>query len=857
MAERAEELLVPFAPTFRKASWAILIVSTLITAGLVVNLSVLDPPSFHTDLADFAPDSESKEAHERISAHFDAETRPMFVHITRDDGGNVLDMDSIHLMADHLGLMQNKSVELNDAVDTWTTTPGVMQLALDEEANSTPLKSVTSWEQMLDLTLDDDVTCTLSADDQLLSAATFAASALLNNDLSIDSTCLYLETGNGSAAPSSSSTLWVLQIDPSLSVDERKIIQDQIRDQFTNLSLDSELTYGVASIDLLSHDIDEGTFDNLALLIVLALVLVIALLGISFRSVKNVVFPMVGLSFALIWTYGALNIFNARFTALEVAVAPLVLGLGIDYSIHLQRRYAFIRQNLDDAAEAWMRTCAFLSTPLLLAVITTVAAFLANILSPLPPLATFGKALAFGVVSAFLTSTIVVGAFHVILDKISHAGDHQRGLKMPRFSAALSKIHREQQAAILLVALLISGVSILGAMNLETEFDISDFLGDDMEIMHVRSELETSYESAGWKMVYIMVEPVNGADSIPGDIVLLNELRGLHSDLESNRHIVGSDSNNPSPSYEGPYVVVRDAILRDSSFGDTHNLEVYSGDGEVYPAPSKTIDLAALFVDLSTNDSVADPLTGLTWAQRVERTVDLQSGQISHIRNEIRVDVSTSSESSKVISGIESMLGSENDIGKTRQILVGHGLIHVTGDLVSLQNVLDGLNASQLSSTTISLGVSFFVLLILTRRFVPALLVLLPVVFSTLWVVGSMIILGISWNVLTVMVTALSLGIGIDYAIHMWRRFESNKAETDDPWVALENAVATTGIALIVSAATTALGFLVLILSPMPLVQDFGLITGITVIFSLILCLLVLPVLLMMAEKDLSGGSDS
>ena len=857
MAGRAEDLLIPFAPTFRKASWVILIASTMITAGLVINLAVLDPPSFHTDLADFAPDSEAKVAHERISAHFDDETRPMFVHVTRDDGGNILEMETIHLMAEHLESMQQKSNQLNDAVDAWTTAPGIMQLALDEEANATPLKSVTTWEQMLDLTLENDTTCTLAADDQLRSAATFAASALLNTDLSIASTCLYLETGNGTAAPHSTSTLWVLQIDPALPVDERKIIQDQIRDAFTNLSTDSDLTYGVASIDLISHDIDEGTFDNLALLIVLALVLVIALLGIAFRSVKNVVFPMVGLSFALIWTYGALNIFNARFTALEVAVAPLVLGLGIDYSIHLQRRYAYIREQVEDAAEAWMRTCAFLSTPLLLAVITTVAAFLANILSPLPPLATFGKALAFGVVCAFLTSTIVVGAFHVILDRFSHTGDYQRALKMPRFSATLSKLHREQQAAILLVALLISGASILGAMNLETEFDISDFLGDEMEIMHVRSDLESSYESAGWKMVYIMMEPVEGTSTIPGDAVLLNELRGLHSDLESNRHIVGSDSNNPSPSYEGPYVVIRDAILRDSSFGEAHNLEVYSGDGEVYPSSSLAIDLGALFSDLSTNDSVADPLTGRTWAQRVERTVDLQSGTIAHIRNEIRVDVSTSSESSIVISGIESMLGSEDDVGKTRQTLVNHGKIHVTGDLVSLQNVLDGLNASQLSSTAISLGVSFFVLLILTRRFVPALVVLLPVVFATLWVVGSMIILGISWNVLTVMVTALSLGIGIDYAIHIWRRFEINKAETDDSWQALEDAIATTGVALIVSAATTALGFLVLILSPMPLVQDFGLITGITVIFSLILCLLVLPVLLMMAEKNLSSGSDS
>ena len=48
--------------------------------------------------------------------------------------------------------------------------------------------------------------------------------------------------------------------------------------------------------------------------------------------------------------------------------------------------------------------------------ITTVAAFLANIISPLPPLETFGIALAVGVISAFVNATVVVGALHVVID---------------------------------------------------------------------------------------------------------------------------------------------------------------------------------------------------------------------------------------------------------------------------------------------------------------------------------------------------------------------------------------------------------------------------------------------------------
>ena len=127
----------------------------------------------------------------------------------------------------------------------------------------------------------------------------------------------------------------------------------------------------------------------------------------------------------MIWTYGVLNYLGVRFTALEVAVAPLVLGLGIDYAIHLQRAFSAIRKEQEDPAEAWLRACARLSIPLSLAVVTTVAAFLANVISPLPPLATFGYALAFGVLCAFLSSTVVVGALHIVRNKVSTSHTNQ------------------------------------------------------------------------------------------------------------------------------------------------------------------------------------------------------------------------------------------------------------------------------------------------------------------------------------------------------------------------------------------------------------------------------------------------
>ena len=445
----------------------------------------------------------------------------------------------------------------------------------------------------------------------------------------------------------------------------------------------------------------------------------------------------------------------------------------------------------------------------------------------------------------------MVGALHVVIDSANDKAPAEP-IRMPRLSKKLVDLQRSQQVLVLIVALIVSGVSIIGAMGLETEFDLTDFLDEEMEIMQVRDELDQSYESAGWKVVYVLMEPSASNQEIDNDFILLNEMRGLHNDLANNHDVVGGGGVDSSPSYEGPYKVLYDAVDNDVMFGETHGLVITSGD--LRRGMAEQFDLGAAFVSLSQNNSVADPYTGASWADRVSETVDLEGDKIKHIRIEVRVDASTSSDTSRVVQWFEEELGTESESGKLRSEMSGVASVYVTGDLVALQNVLDGLNSSQLSSTAVSFVVSFIVLLLLTRRPVPAIVVLTPVVLATLWVVGSMVVLSLKWNVLTVMVTALSLGIGIDYVIHMWRRFESEREKREDVWEALEETISTTGVALVLSAGTTSLGFLVLLFSPMPVVQQFGLVTALTVTYSLVLSIIVLPVLLLMSEVNSTTG---
>ena len=91
-----EERLAGLAPTFERRAPVLVGLFSVLTLLLAANLYV-SPPTFQTDLNDFSPETEASEAHDRIHAHFPDEIRPLFVHVTTDDGSNVLTLSLIHI----------------------------------------------------------------------------------------------------------------------------------------------------------------------------------------------------------------------------------------------------------------------------------------------------------------------------------------------------------------------------------------------------------------------------------------------------------------------------------------------------------------------------------------------------------------------------------------------------------------------------------------------------------------------------------------------------------------------------------------------------------------------------------------
>ncbi len=146
--------------------------------------------------------------------------------------------------------------------------------------------------------------------------------------------------------------------------------------------------------------------------------------------------------------------------------------------------------------------------------------------------------------------------------------------------------------------------------------------------------------------------------------------------------------------------------------------------------------------------------------------------------------------------------------------------------------------STTIAAALIVLAVFFWVT---ARQPALALIAVGPIVLVLIWVLGTMALLGIPYTIITSIITALPIGIGVDYTIHIIHRYREEYTLDRDPERAAIQTLSTTGSALLGSALTTALGLGVLVGSPLDASQQFGITVAITIAYSLIVSILVVP----------------
>ena len=126
---------------------------------------------------------------------------------------------------------------------------------------------------------------------------------------------------------------------------------------------------------------------------------------------------------------------------------------------------------------------------------------------------------------------------------------------------------------------------------------------------------------------------------------------------------------------------------------------------------------------------------------------------------------------------------------------------------------------------------------------------IIPVGLVVSWLYAFMHLAGYSLNFVTATIAAVSIGVGIDYSIHMTQRFRQELTRRPDPREALRQAASGTGVALAGSAASSIAGFVVLGFAPMPLFSTYGILSAAMILMAAAAALLVLPSLLVIVAR--------
>jgi hypothetical protein len=178
--------------------------------------------------------------------------------------------------------------------------------------------------------------------------------------------------------------------------------------------------------------------------------------------------------------------------------------------------------------------------------------------------------------------------------------------------------------------------------------------------------------------------------------------------------------------------------------------------------------------------------------------------------------------------------------------LTTNGAPAVGGQPAIIADIMGGILSGMINTTIVALVLCFIALILIFRSPLMGALAILPVTLVVIWELGTLRLLGWSLDVLTMAISALVIGAGIDYSIQMVYRFrEEWKTHGKSPEEAIRNTVMNTGTSLLAAMGTTVGVFAVLVLSRMPVLSRFGGLTAVVVSYALIAALFVLPSFIM------------
>ncbi|WP_425498524.1 efflux RND transporter permease subunit [Haloprofundus halobius] len=574
--------------------------------------------------------------------------------------------------------------------------------------------------------------------------------------------------------------------------------------------------------------------DSLLIVTPAAVIFIVFFLVVAYRDLLDLLLGGLSLLMTVIWTFGFLGLAGIPFSQMMIAVPPLLLAVGIDFGIHAINRYREDRADGHDIDGAMRLTTDQLLVAFFIVTGTTVIGFLSNLVSDLAPIRDFGIVAAVGIVFTFLIFGVFLPAAKVWIDRrrddwpIPTFSETPLGAEGSRLGELLRGgvvVAGKAPALFLLVIVLVSAGAGAYATGVDTSFTQEDFLPPE-ETPDYLDALPEPFAPADYSVVATLNFLEEKFETTQGGSATVYLETNMERDTTLDEiHRAGDD---PPDSFvrsggradaESIVTVIQSQAESDPEFRAVVDRNDPDGDG----IPDRNLD------------DVYDAL--LDSSARAEAL-----DYLSEDRRSTRIVYST-----KASAGQNAVTEDARDVADRFR-----GDAVATGDTVVFKAVSDLILQSAISSLALALGatVAFLVFVYWLVEGYPSLGVAntVPIGVAVALIAGTMRLLSISFNAFTATILAITIGLGIDYSVHVVHRFVDER-RSHSLFTALDRTVRGTGGALAGSMLTTTFGIGVLVLSLLQVLGQFGVLTALSITYSFFVSLLVLPSVLVLWDR--------
>lgn len=602
------------------------------------------------------------------------------------------------------------------------------------------------------------------------------------------------------------------------------------------------------------------------------LIFLVLTLFLIFRRPRWVLVPLACCAVTALVVTGWLGWMDWKVTVISSNYLSLLLIITISITIHLTVRYRELHEEHPDASQAWLlrETAAHMMRPSVYMVLTTMVGFSSLVISDIRPVIDFGWMMTIGIGVALVTCFVL---FPALLAPLKPGRPNPGRDLTRRITLGFAGIaDRGRRPLLVLTGLVLIG-AVWGMTRLTVETRFIDYFEEDTEIY--QGMLQIDRKLGGTTPLDIVVDapketrdtaspsppnattgPASGDDGFGaveadpfaedgGDSKGTDGFGAVEEDPFAANGASGQARASDGPDLEGAYWYTPQRLER------IIEMERYL---ESLPETGKVLSIATTYeVAKKINDGPLSYVQLMLLASFIPDDLrsQLVSPYLSDDGRQIRISVRV----------VDSYQGLNRDqlLERIRaEMLKKFDLqpeqLHLTGAMVLYNNMLQSLFDSQIKTLGYVFAAIMLMLLVLFRSLPVALISMVPSLVSAASVLGLMGWIGLPLDLMTITITAITIGIAVDDTIHYVHRFHEELPRDNDYRATMRRCHGSIGKAMYYTSLVIIAGFSILALSNFNPTVYFGLLTGLAMLVALLSNLTLLPALLISLKPRLRAG---